>query len=87
MTQDPFQYNYDADDFFDDSYDPELERSHLVNTHAEKNYLAAISKGAHPLDALDLGTDAAVIQAKFDIDSNYQPSPEEIDLFKRFCDL
>lgn len=31
MSYDPFVYDYTADDFFEDDYDPELDRSHLIN--------------------------------------------------------
>ena len=82
---DPFRYVYDVDEFFDDDYDPELDRSHLIKKHAKANYRAAREKGAHPLDAFDAGTDAAVVQAKQDIDSDYEPSPDEMNQLKRFC--
>ena len=84
---DPFRYDHDVDEFFINGYDPELDRSHLINKHAGENYRAAMAMGANPLDAMNIGTDAAVVQAKQDIDPGYEPSSEEMDSLKKFWKL
>lgn len=87
MSYDPFVYDYTADDFFEDDYDSELDRSHLINKWAESNYQTAISHGVDPLTAMDWGTDVAVVWAKFAIDPGYEPSQTERDHLERFWTL
>lgn len=84
---DPFRYDHDVDEFFYNDYDPELRRSHLINKHADENYRSARTMGANPLDAMNIGTDAAVVQAKFDIDSSYKPSADEMQALRKFWRL
>jgi hypothetical protein len=80
-------YDWDAEEFFDDDYDPTLDYSHLVNKYAEQNYQQAVNYGIDPLTAMDMGTDAATVQAALEIDSSCCEGNNEFLKLTRFWDL
>lgn len=84
---DPFKYDFDTDEFFEEDMGPELKRYPLVNEHYSENYRSAMTMGAHPFDAMNAGSDAAQAQAKFDVDLGYEPSADEMESLRKFWEL
>ena len=84
---DPFKYDYDTDEFFENDYDSELDRSRLVNSYAGNNYMLLVRNGVHPLDAMSIATDAAVVEANLTMNPDWGKDKESFAPIAKFWEI